>query len=145
MVRLTTLGVKGKNKDTFLFNPPARCVHCMLPYICQAWAWVCKYSCQGFQQPGEPFVSAQHITFTQEQSAEDVKQPSNLYYETPPSQLAIIAQLCTTVSTAQKYMQLEICLRNHSLKSYFHLKFLCIDTDPDYRLNPKANNTCTYT
>ena len=40
MVRLTTLGVKGKNKDTFLFNPPARCVHCMLPYICEAWAWV---------------------------------------------------------------------------------------------------------
>ena len=51
----------------------------------------------------------------------------------------------TAVSTAEKHMQLEICLRNNSLKSYFHLKFLCIDTDPDYRLNPKANNTCTYT
>ena len=50
----------------------------------------------------------------------------------------------TTVSTAHKYMKLEICLINNSLKNYFHLKFLCIDADPDYHLNPKVNNTCTY-
>ena len=31
---------KEKIKTHLLLHSPARCVHCRLPYICEAWAWV---------------------------------------------------------------------------------------------------------
>ena len=31
---------KEKIKTPLLLHSPARCVHCRLPYICEAWAWV---------------------------------------------------------------------------------------------------------
>ena len=31
---------KEKIKTQLLLHSPARCVHCRLPYVCEAWAWV---------------------------------------------------------------------------------------------------------
>ena len=117
----------------------------MLPYICQAWAWGIASSVVRASHSLENhlFLHSSLLYIGAISGERQVAKQSVLRNTT-----FTVNDHCptvTAVSTAQKHLQLEICLRNNSLKSYFHLKFLCIDTDPDYRLNPKANNTCTYT
>ena len=137
---------KEKIKTHLLLHSPARCVPCRLPYICEAWAWVNASTVVKLfnKRDNHLFLHSTvslHRSNWQKTWSSQAFCPTKHHLNSHPS----LPNCCTTVSTAHKYMKLEICLINNSLKNYFHPKFLCIDADPDYHLNPKVNNTCTYT